>query len=178
MGDSNDQERQDHVGDRDEPFVIEFRIERRTVRRALLASGALLLFGAGVCFAVPVTFTNGSVLTAAQLNGNFTNVEQRLSALEATQGGGFEYAVQATGNVAANQPGGPVLALCKPGERVVMGSCWSDRAGGALLIYDEGPIFSGTNGWKCSADDPSPEDGTLHVLAVCTSNAPDGGTAH
>jgi hypothetical protein len=55
-----------------------------------------------------------------------------------------------------------------------MGSCWGDRTGGTLLIYDEQPIFSGTNGWQCSADNPSSFEGTLHVLAVCTgSGAPD-----
>jgi hypothetical protein len=161
----------------DKPIVIEFRIRRRTVRRALVLSAALLSFGAGVCLGVPITFTNGSVLTANQLNTNFANLEQRLNALEASAGTGREYTVEASsGAIMANRPGGPASALCKPGDHVLMGSCWGDRAGGTLLIYDEQPIFSGTNGWQCSADNPSSFEGTLHVLAVCTgAGASDGG---
>src|SRR5881394_1608404 len=62
------------------PIRIQFRIDRASVRRALVVGGSLVLFAvAGVTFAVPVTFTDGNVLTAQQLNDNFADLEQRIA---------------------------------------------------------------------------------------------------
>lgn len=56
-------------------------------RRAYLIGGATLVavVGAGalVAASVPHTFATGDTLTAADLNGNFSGVDQRLAALEA-----------------------------------------------------------------------------------------------
>jgi formylglycine-generating enzyme required for sulfatase activity len=57
-----------------------------TVKRALILGGGLLMMGAAaLALAVPVTYSEGSVLTAKSLNDNFANVEQRLAALEVNE---------------------------------------------------------------------------------------------
>lgn len=61
---------------------IEIHVERRSVRRALVVGGTLILFAAaGVSFAVPVTFSDGDVLTAKQLNDNFEDLERQVAAV-------------------------------------------------------------------------------------------------
>src|SRR5215470_6445884 len=55
-------------------------------RWAVRAGAALLLMSGGgalVYASVPHSFTAGETLTAANLNGNFTAMDQRLTALEA-----------------------------------------------------------------------------------------------
>jgi hypothetical protein len=62
---------------------VEISISRTTLRRAVMLGGALILFiGIGAALAVPVTFSDGTVLSAAQLNSNFANLEQRMAAAE------------------------------------------------------------------------------------------------
>jgi hypothetical protein len=66
-----------------EPIRIEIRIERQTVRRVLMLGGFLVgLVGVGVAIALPVTFSDGEVLTAKQLNDSFMQIDSRLTALE------------------------------------------------------------------------------------------------
>jgi hypothetical protein len=64
-------------------FGIELRVSRVTARRLLVVTGALVVLGAGarLTLAVPVSFTDGNVLTAQQLNDNFADIDQRLTAL-------------------------------------------------------------------------------------------------
>jgi hypothetical protein len=64
---------------------IEFEITKATTKRLLILgvvlSGALTV---AVVHAVPVSFNSGDLLTAAQLNQNFGDLETRLHAIEAT----------------------------------------------------------------------------------------------
>jgi hypothetical protein len=64
---------------------IKIEITKATTKRLLILgivlSGALTV---AIVHAVPVSFTDGNVLTAAQLNQNFSNLETRLQAVEAT----------------------------------------------------------------------------------------------
>jgi hypothetical protein len=55
------------------------------VRRALALAGGIAVIGGvvAVAHAVPTIFADGDVLTAAQLNGNFADLEARVATLEA-----------------------------------------------------------------------------------------------
>ncbi len=81
-----------------EPIRIEIRIDRASARRAIVIAGSIVLLATagGVGFAVPVTFADGNVLTAAQLNNNFSNLEQRLTAVERRLNGSGKYSMGAT----------------------------------------------------------------------------------
>lgn len=79
-----------------EPIKIEIRIDRATVRRSIVVGGTLILFAAiGAAVAVPVTFSDGNVLTASQLNANFGNLEQRMAAAEKRLTGDGKYSLGA-----------------------------------------------------------------------------------
>jgi hypothetical protein len=156
------------------PFRIVFRIDRASVRRALILAGALVLFAiAGVSFAVPVSFSDGNVLTAEQLNDDFTNVEQRLSALESKLGTGERYVVTVSQTVA--HAGTPIAALCNPGDRVVNGACYASAWGSSMNIWMNQPIVVGTNGWTCGAD-AGIYANVIHALATCVGNGVDRST--
>jgi hypothetical protein len=91
-----------------EPFRIEIRIDRASLRRALILGGSLILFvGVGTAIAVPVTFSDGNVLTSAQLNSNFGNLEQRMTSVEQRLTDKGKYSIGATycGATAANYTG-------------------------------------------------------------------------
>jgi hypothetical protein len=63
------------------PAKIQFHLDRASARRILIVAGSLILLAiTGVTLAVPVTFSDGNVLTAKQLNDNFADIDQRLSA--------------------------------------------------------------------------------------------------
>jgi hypothetical protein len=64
---------------------ISIEVKPGTAKRVLtIAGGLALIIGVvAVARAVPITFNNGEVLTAEQLNMNFTNLESRLAAVEA-----------------------------------------------------------------------------------------------
>jgi len=64
---------------------ITFDVKPGTPKRVLtIAGGLALIVGiVAVASAVPITFSNGSVLTAEQLNMNFSDLEGRVAALEA-----------------------------------------------------------------------------------------------
>src|SRR5262245_48823810 len=68
-------------------MIIKIEVKPGTAKRVLTIAGGLALIAGlvAVANAVPVTFTNGSVLTADQLNSNFGDLEDRVAALEATQ---------------------------------------------------------------------------------------------
>ena len=71
------------MSDSHDAFRLEIRSRSRSTRRALVVGGTLLVMaGAGVAFAVPVSFKDGDTLTAAALNQDFTNLEGRVAALE------------------------------------------------------------------------------------------------
>ena len=59
-------------------------VKHGAVKRALALAGGLAVIGGVVAIAnaVPTIFQNGDVLTAAQLNGNFANLENRVKGLE------------------------------------------------------------------------------------------------
>jgi microcystin-dependent protein len=62
-----------------DPIHFHIRIGRRSFKRLALVCGTLvLLAGTGIALAVPVTFTDGSTLTAKQLNDNFASIEARV----------------------------------------------------------------------------------------------------
>jgi len=63
---------------------ITIEIKPGTVKRLLAIAGGLALIAGVVTVAnaVPVSFSDGNVLTAAQLNANFTDLETRVAALE------------------------------------------------------------------------------------------------
>lgn len=77
-----------------EPIRIEIKIDRATVRRSIVVGGTLVLFAViGAAVAVPVTFSDGNVLTSAQLNANFSNLEQRMAAAEKRLSGNGKYTI-------------------------------------------------------------------------------------
>lgn len=155
------------------PIRIEFHIDRATMRRTVIICGSLVLLAiGGISFAVPVSFTDGNVLTAKQLNDDFTSVENRLAALEAPGGPGARYVVKASIVVPGNSPGHPIIALCNPGDRVLMGSCTGDNAA-PLTIWKNEPVIVGTNGWRCGANVMYGIAQSLQALAVCSGTGPD-----
>jgi hypothetical protein len=59
-------------------------IKPGTIKRMLFAAVTLAALGtAVVAYAVPVTFKDGDVLKAQQLNDNFADLEKRVAAIEA-----------------------------------------------------------------------------------------------
>jgi hypothetical protein len=66
---------------------ISIEVKPGTVKRLLIIVGGIALFAgaARLASAVPTTFADGNVLTAAQLNGNFADLEGRIAALETTR---------------------------------------------------------------------------------------------
>jgi hypothetical protein len=64
---------------------ISIDVKPGAVKRALALAGGIAVIGGAVAVAhaVPTMFADGDVLTAAQLNGNFANLEERVATLEA-----------------------------------------------------------------------------------------------
>lgn len=64
---------------------ITIDVKHGAVKRALALAGGIAVIGGAVAIAnaVPTMFQDGDVLTAAQLNGNFANLEERVATLEA-----------------------------------------------------------------------------------------------
>ncbi len=119
---------------RDDPIRIEIRIDRRTARRALVVAAVLAVsVTAGVGLAVPTTFQDGQILKAADLNGNFADLETRVAALEgfkARATKGEKYSVggtvcgltpKTTGDLAALPNAGSGLAKAKAACAAVAG---------------------------------------------------------
>ena len=66
---------------------ITIDVKHGAVKRALALAGGIAVIGGAVAIAhaVPTMFQDGDVLTAAQLNGNFADLEERVGTLEATK---------------------------------------------------------------------------------------------
>lgn len=64
---------------------ITIDVKPGAVKRALALAGGIAVIGGvvAVANAVPTLFADGDVLTAAQLNGNFADLEARVATLEA-----------------------------------------------------------------------------------------------
>ncbi|HVU02921.1 MAG TPA: hypothetical protein VHE30_14275 [Polyangiaceae bacterium] len=70
------------MADKKDAVRVELRIDRASARRALFVGVTLVVVGVGakIGFAVPVTFSDGNVLTAKQLNDDFSDLDQRITA--------------------------------------------------------------------------------------------------
>ena len=66
---------------------ITIDVKQGAVKRALALAGGIAVIGGvvAVAHAVPTMFADGEVLTAAQLNGNFADLESRVGSLEASK---------------------------------------------------------------------------------------------
>lgn len=66
---------------------ITIDVKHGAVKRALALAGGIAVIGGvvAIAHAVPTMFSNGDVLTAAQLNGNFADLEDRMVSLEASR---------------------------------------------------------------------------------------------
>src|SRR6187397_812909 len=64
---------------------ITIDVKHGAVKRALALAGGIAVIGGvvAIAHAVPTMFANGEVLTAAQLNANFADLEERVGTLEA-----------------------------------------------------------------------------------------------
>jgi H-type lectin domain len=64
---------------------ITIDVKHGAVKRALALAGGLAVIGGvvAIAHAVPTMFSDGEVLTAAQLNANFADLEERVGTLEA-----------------------------------------------------------------------------------------------
>jgi hypothetical protein len=64
---------------------ITIDVKHGAVKRALALAGGIAVIGGVVAIAnaVPTMFADGDTLTAAQLNGNFADLEERVAGLEA-----------------------------------------------------------------------------------------------
>jgi hypothetical protein len=63
-------------------FVLDLELTRRQKALAAGALGVAIALASSVAVAVPEPYTSGDILTAASLNANFADLEQRLSTLE------------------------------------------------------------------------------------------------
>ncbi|HVW25506.1 MAG TPA: hypothetical protein VHC69_09055 [Polyangiaceae bacterium] len=144
------------------------------MRRALVLAAAAIAVVAGISLAVPVTFSDGNVLGAKQLNDDFASVEQRLSALEARTGTGSRYTVRVSQIVALR--GTLISALCNAGDRVVGGACSASKSGGGPMnIWKSEPIIGKTQGWACGAD-VGMFSNVVVALAICAGTGNDRST--
>jgi hypothetical protein len=143
------------------------------MRRALVLGAAAVVVIAGMSLAVPVTFSDGNVLGAKQLNDDFANVEQRLNALEARAGTGARYQVRVSQIVALR--GTPIAALCNAGDRLVGGACSMGKSGSPMNIWRNEPMIGKTQGWACGAD-AGIFPNTIIALAICVGTGNDTST--
>lgn len=92
-----------------------------------------------------------AILTPARLSGALlVAIESQLRA--PPSGTAAPYVVTTSQVTPAYTAGTPLDAVCNPGDRMLMGTCFAAQGYGEVVLWKNEPILPQANGWRCAAD--------------------------